>query len=173
MKNTFKTTLIAFLLLIAFSTVTQAQDKLKIGHINSNDLLLLMPERASAEKQLQDFAKTLETQMMSMGAEYEQKLTEYQTNAKIMADPVREAKEEELASLEKRIRDFQVKAQESISKKEAELMEPMIDKANEAIQAVAKENGYSYILDTSSGMILHFPETADILPLVKTKLGLQ
>lgn len=173
MKNLIKTGLLVAALLVSQMAIVNAQEKLKIGHINSNDLLLLMPERMTAETQLQEFAKTLENQMMSMGAEYEKKLTEYQTNAKIMADPVREAKEEELASLEKRIRDFQVKAQESLNKKETELMEPMIEKANTAIQDVAKENGYSYILDTSSGMILYFPDSQDVLPLVKTKLGLQ
>jgi outer membrane protein len=51
-------------------------------------------------------------------------------------------------------------------------MEPMIEKANQAIEDVAKENGYTYILDTSAGTVLYFPESDDILPLVKTKLGL-
>ena len=49
----------------------------------------------------------------------------------------------------------------------------MLEKANTAIEAVAKENEYSYILDTSAGVVLYFPETDDILPLVKTKLGIQ
>jgi outer membrane protein len=108
-----------------------------------------------------------------MTSEYEKKLTEYQTNAQVMAAPVRESKEEELGSLEQRIRDFQVKAQQSIQTKEQELMQPMLEKANTAIEAVAKENEYSYILDTSAGVVLYFPETDDILPLVKTKLGIQ
>lgn len=156
---------------LAPATLT-AQSKAKIGHINSNDLLLLLPERKDAEAQLQEFAKSLEQQLTSMTTEYEKKLTEYQTNAKVMADPVRESREEELADLERRIRDFQVKAQNSIAQKEEELMEPMINKANQAIEDVAKENGYTYVLDTSSGMVLYFPESDDLLPLVKAKLGL-
>jgi outer membrane protein len=168
-KNIFTLILIALTL---FPAASFAQTKLKIGHVNSNDLLIMMPERKTAETSLQTFAKSLEEQLGSMSNEYEKKLTEYQTNAKVMADPVREAKEEELADLERRIRDFQVKAQQSIAKKEEELMEPMIEKANQAINDVAKENGVTYVFDTASGSLLVFPDGDDILPLVKTKLGL-
>jgi len=162
-----------FALMLIIPTGLIAQTKSKIGHVNSNDLLLLMPERKTAETDLQTFAKSLEDQLSSMTSEYEKKLTEYQTNAQVMAAPVRESKEEELGSLEQRIRDFQVKAQQSIQTKEQELMQPMLEKANTAIEAVAKENEYSYILDTSAGVVLYFPEADDILPLVKTKLGIQ
>lgn len=168
-KNIFTLILIALTL---FPAASIAQTKLKVGHVNSNDLLIMMPERKTAETSLQTFAKSLEEQLGSMSNEYEKKLTEYQTNAKVMADPVREAKEEELADLERRIRDFQVKAQQSIAKKEEELMEPMIEKANQAINDVAKENGFTYVFDTASGSLLVFPDGDDILPLVKTKLGL-
>lgn len=168
-KNIFTLILIALTL---FPAASFAQTKLKIGHVNSNDLLIMMPERKTAETSLQTFAKSLEEQLGSMSNEYEKKLTEYQTNAKVMADPVREAKEEELADLERRIRDFQVKAQQSIAKKEEELMEPMIEKANQAINDVAKENGFTYVFDTASGSLRVFPDGDDILPLVKTKLGL-
>lgn len=170
MKRNILFVALAFVFSLPISSI--AQTKNKFGHINSNDLLIMMPERKTAEAELQKFAQTLEEQLGSMSTEYEKKLTEYQTNAKVMADPVREAKEEELADLERRIRDFQVKAQQSIGKKEEELMEPMIEKANTAINDVAKENGYTYVFDTASGSLLVFPDTDDILPLVKTKLGL-
>ena len=48
----------------------------------------------------------------------------------------------------------------------------MIEKANQAINNVAKENGFTYVFDTASGSLLVFPDGDDILPLVKTKLGL-
>ncbi len=170
MKKQIITLVLAALTIIPMASL--AQTKGKIGHINSSDLLLLLPERKNAETSLQAFAKTLEDQLTSMTNEYEKKLTEYQTNLKVMADPVREAKEEELADLERRIRDFQMKAQQSVGKKEEELMEPMIEKANTAINEVAKENGYTYVFDTSAGLLLVYPDGDDILPLVKTKLGI-
>ncbi len=60
-----------------------------------------------------------------------------------------------------------------IKKKEQELLTPLINKAREAINEVAKENGYKYIFDSSLGVILFTDDTDDILPLVKKKLNIK
>lgn len=164
-------TLLTALLLVFGLNFLQAQNT-KIGHINTNDLIMVMPEREEAEKALETFAKSLENQLTSMSLEYEKKLTDYQNNISVMSDPVKESKAEELQDLERRIREFQRKAQESLQKKENDLMEPIIEKANVAIKAVADANKYAYILDTSVGVVLHFPAGDDILPLVKKQMGL-
>lgn len=166
--------LYTFLLIGAMSmgTETMAQKAAKFGWINSNDLLLLMPERDSAEAKLKDFAQQLELQLTSMTGEYEKKYTEYQQNLAVMNDVVKASKEEEIMDLQTRIQEFQQKAQQSLQKKEGDLMEPLINKAKDAISAVAKDNGYSYVFDISVGTLLHYPEGDNILPLVKTKLGI-
>ncbi|MFQ3325669.1 MAG: outer membrane protein [Salibacteraceae bacterium] len=171
MRNIYKTVL-SGVLLVAFSFTSNAQKSLKFGHINSNDLLTIMPERDSAEAQLKIFAQELELQLTKMSAEYEKKYTDYQANVSVMNEVVRASKEEEILELQKRIQDFQQKAQQSLQKKETTLMEPLIAKAKKAITDVSKENNYSYVFDTSIGALIHYPEGDDILPLVKTKLGL-
>ncbi|MDE0770595.1 MAG: OmpH family outer membrane protein [Salibacteraceae bacterium] len=171
MRNIYKTVLTG-VLLVAFSFTSNAQKSLKFGHINSNDLLTIMPERDSAEAQLKIFAQELELQLTKMSAEYEKKYTDYQANVSVMNEVVRASKEEEILELQKRIQDFQQKAQQSLQKKETTLMEPLIAKAKKAITDVAKENNYSYVFDTSIGALIHYPEGDDVLPLVKTKLGL-
>jgi len=160
--------------LVALVGITNAQDKkpLKLGHIDASELMMVMPERAEAEKKLQELAKQLEGQLTSMSLEYEKKINDYQANLKVMSEPVKEAKEVEITDLERRIRDFQMKAQESLQKKENEFMTPIIEKAQAAIQDVAKELGYTYVFDTSAGVLVHFPETDDLLIPVKKKLGL-
>lgn len=144
----------------------------KIGHINSSDLLALMPERKTAETALQDYAKQLEGQLATMSAEYDAKVQEFQSKESVMTDVVKQDKVKEINNLEQRIKDFQQTAQESLQKKETELLTPMLDKAKKAIQDVAKEAGYKYILDTSAGLVLHFEESDNILALVKKKLGI-
>ena len=52
----------------------------KFGYIDSQELLLLMPERKTAENTIQEFAKSLESQLSSMTAEYQQRVQEYQNN---------------------------------------------------------------------------------------------
>ncbi len=58
------------------------------------------------------------------------------------------------------------------SKKKEEIYSPVLKQAEEAIKSVAKENGYSYILDTSAGAVLYSQDSDNIAPLVKKKLGL-
>jgi outer membrane protein len=147
----------------------------KIGHINSNELLLAMPERATIETEIQNHAKQLETQLLAMQRELETKYQDFQAKESLMTEIVREDKIKELTGLEKRLNEFQEKAQSDLQKKEQELTEPLITKAKDAIEKVAKENGYTYVLDSGIGFMLYIDETTadDIMPLVKKELGLE
>lgn len=147
----------------------------KIGHINSNQLLMAMPERATIETEIQNHAKTLETQLLTMQKELETKYQDFQSKEALMTEAIREDKIKELTSLEQRLNDFQERAQSDLQKKEQALTEPLITKAKNAINKVAKENGYTYIIDSGIGFTLYIDETNgnDIMPLVKKELGLQ
>lgn len=158
------------LILSTFSAFAQ-----KIGHINSNDLLMAMPERATIETEIQNHAKQLETQLTTMQRELETKYQDFQAKESLMTEAIREDKIKELTSLEQRLNDFQERAQADLQKKEQQLTEPLITKAKNAINKVAKENGYTYIIDSGIGFILYIDETSgeDIMPLVKKELGLE
>jgi outer membrane protein len=160
---------VALVSAVSFSAPALAQ---KTGYVNLNDLLLLMPERKKAESDIQDYAKQLDGQMKTMSTEYENKVADYQSKEALMTEPVKLDKQKELADLEDRIKAFQQTAQESLQKKQNELLEPMIKKAKKSIEDVAKENGYKQVLDTSSGFVLYSDPADDIMPLVKKKLGL-
>ena len=167
MKNLLKIVIIT--VIAAFTTNVNAQ---KFGHIDSNELLQLMPERAAAETAIQDYAKQLEGQLQTMSAEWEAKVGEYQSKETSMTDVIKKTKVKEITDLETRIKEFQTTAQEELKQKENELLKPMIDKAKKAIEEVAKENKYSYIFDSGIGALLYKPETDDVMPLVKKKLGI-
>ncbi|NSW44638.1 MAG: OmpH family outer membrane protein [Bacteroidales bacterium] len=165
-----------FLILIITGLVATgySQQKVKFGHLNSNDLLDAMPDKAQAQKTLQDYSKQLEDQLVAMQEELEKKYNEYLEKKDTFTDLIKKNKEEELTSLQQRIQTFQANAQQDLQKKEQELLKPIIDKAKKAIEDVSKENGYTYIFDTGTGSLLYYPKDADdILPLVKKKLGIK
>jgi outer membrane protein len=108
-----------------------------------------------------------------MTAEYQGKIADFKSKEGSMADPIRDAKLKEISDLEDRIQTFQESAQSSMQKKKEELYTPVLKKAEEAINAIAKEKAYSYIFDTSAGTLLFAQESDDILTLVKAKLGLK
>jgi outer membrane protein len=170
MKNFFK--LAVVLVATVFSLNASAQAP-KFGHIDSNALLLLMPERKTAETNIQSYAKQLEGQLQAMTQEWEGKVADYQKEEKSLSDLMRKTKVKEITDLENRIKDFQQTAQEDLQKKEGELLQPMIDKAKKAIEEVAKENKYTYVFDSSMGLLLYSPESDDIMPLVKKKMNIK
>ncbi|MFB0924757.1 MAG: OmpH family outer membrane protein [Vicingaceae bacterium] len=169
--RTIKITLLMFV--VALSTTAMAQKSAKIGHINSNELLTAMPERTAVQKDLEDYANELKVTLDVMRKEYETKVGAFQSKQDVMTDIIKDSKIKEITDLEKRITEFQQTAEADLQKKEQALLQPIIDKAKQAIDDVAKAEGYTYILDSSVGVVLYSVDSDNILAKVKTKLGIQ
>ena len=166
MKKVLKLTLAV--VCVMFSTSLFAQ---KIGRISSQEVVVNMAEYKEAQTQLEALAKDLQAQMETIQVEMNTKLQEYHKGAETMTDAVRQLKEKELNDLNTRLQEFNQVAQQELQKKEQELMEPIIKKANEAITEVSKAGGYTVIFET--GQMIYFDEAQvkDITPEVKAKLG--
>ncbi len=157
-----------------FASARVSAQELKFAHINSQKILSELPEAIQAQNQLQEEAKKLQDQMAIMNSEAQQKMTEYINKRDSLPDLIRATKEKELQDMQERIQSFQQLAQQSLSQKEQQLIAPVVDKVNKAIEAVGKENGFTYIFDTASQVILFHSEQAfDAEPLVKAKLAAQ
>jgi outer membrane protein len=165
--------IMAFGLMTALNASAIGEAGIKLGYVNSQELLSIMPEMTKADADLKAFAKQYQDQLETMGKEFEKKGTDYQTNEKTMSDAVKTVKQKELQDLEARIRDYQQSAQEKIGKKKEELYKPILEKADKAIKDVAKEKGYDYVFDASGGSLLYARDSDNLLPLVKTKLGIK
>lgn len=168
MKNNLKLAIVGVILTASSITNVSAQ---KIAHVNLDSLITLLPESKIAQQGVQDYAKQLEQQVTAMQTELQTKYTEFQEKSKDMPELVRVSKEKELNDLNQRIQDFQQQAQADYQKKSAELSKPVYEKAKKAIDQVAKENGYRYVLDTSTGLVLYNEAADDIIGLVIKKLG--
>ena len=160
---------ITFLTLLCFITLSSIAQN-KFGHINAQEILILMPDFKKAESDLQSFAKSLEAQLGSMNAEYQQSVEEYQANESTYTSLVKQDKEAEIIGLQERITTFQQNAQQSLQEKEQELLIPINKKLKDAINEVAAEGNYTYIFTSE---ILHYAsESNDIGSLVRKKLKL-
>jgi outer membrane protein len=112
--------------------------------------------------------------MELMQVEYNNKLEQYVNEQEQMSEIIKQTKEEELQSLQQRIQSFQGTAQQNLQKVQSKLFQPILKKANGAIEEVAKEQGFTYVFDSSAGVIIFAAEDSkDIMPLVKEKLGLE
>lgn len=160
-------------LTITVSSIT-AQTKQKFGHINSDELLRMMPGIDSIQIKLQNYKSAIESQIKTMQTEYDSKLNDYMANEAKLSDLLKKTKVEEIKDLEARMQAFATQAQESMQDEQEKLLQPVLTKAKKAIEDVAKENGYTYIFDSvAAGVLLYASPSDDILNMVKTKLGIK
>lgn len=163
-----------FLIVCLFFTasVVSAQD-LKFGHINMQELIMELPDKQVADQKLQAEAKTLQDRMKMMSEEHEKKFRDYIAERETMPELIRTTTEKEIQEIEQRLQNYQTMAQQSLSKKEQELYQPILEKVQQAVDAVGQEQGFIYIFDLSSQVVLyHSDKSVDCAPFVKTKLGL-
>ncbi|MEW5846719.1 MAG: OmpH family outer membrane protein [Bacteroidota bacterium] len=170
MRKIFALAIVAALTL-GFSGV-KAQNY-KFGHINSQELLKAMPDRDSAEAKIKKYAESLQEQVEQLQVEFNKKYQDYLQKRNTFTDAIREMKEKELTDMQQRAQEYQQVAEQDYQRFQSETLKPVIDKADAAIKKVAKANGFTYIFDTSSGVLLYFSEQSiDITPLVKKELGI-
>ena len=167
-----KTLAVMIFCLAAMSGTAMAQKNVKLGHINSNDLMQIMPGRDSAQAVLQAELSELEETLNSMQAEAEKRYNDYMANQAGWTDLIRQTKQREIQDMATRIEEFQQNAQKQLQDREQELLKPIIDRAKKAIEEVAKEGGYTYIFDAGTAALLYSQDSDDIMPQVKRKLGL-
>lgn len=164
---------IALVLLFALPLSLMAQD-LKLGHVNSQEILSLMPERTEIEKKISDLQGQWESELVKMREEYNAKIKEYQEKQATMPESIKQARQSEIAELEQRITTFQQTAYTDLQKKQQELFAPVLEKVKKTIAAVAVEGNYTYVFDIAAQTIVYqSPKSNDITGLVKKKLGLK
>jgi len=171
MKNVIKAAVVTMLAgMVMSGSNIMAQNK--FGHINVGLLLSLMPEAKDADKKISDFYQTLQVQLKTMNTELQSKYEAYQKDAKTLSDASKQTREKELTDLQERMQKLQADDQQQAQAKQQEFMQPVLDKARTAVQDVARENKFTYIFDTSKGEFIIVPDSDDILPLVKRKMGI-
>ena len=146
----------------------------KFARINLQEVVVAMPEFNEAQKNLESFGKDLQEQMEQIQVEFNNKLADFQKNQATMAASIKQMKQQELEQLQQRYAEFQQIAQQDFQKKEAELLEPIQKKAQDAVNKIAKANGYIAVYNTSVPSLAYFDEAQliDIAPLVKKELGI-
>ena len=161
------------LLAVAMLGVSTASAQ-KFARVNLQEIVVAMPEFEQAQKNLETFGKDLQEQMEQIQVEFNNKLADFQKNQETMAASIKQMRQQELEQLQQRFSEFQQIAQQDFQKKQAELIEPVQKKAQEAVNKVAKANGYIVVFDISVPSLAYIDEaqTTDIAPLVKKELGI-
>jgi outer membrane protein len=153
MKNILLTIFLAGLLSLSMTSFSQAT--LKIGHVDLTKIMESLPERDTAAAVLQRETKEVQSTYDEMTVVYNKLLDDYGKSKSTYSEIIRKTKESELLDKEKRIQEFEQNAQTNLQKRNSELVQPILDKVLKAVNKVAAENGFTYILDVSKGSVIY------------------
>ncbi|GAB3983577.1 hypothetical protein GCM10028806_56960 [Spirosoma terrae] len=156
---------------------TTAAGPLKLGYTNIDYILGQTPEAKDIQNQLTIQRTQSENELKRMQKELEDKYGAYEKGAAQMTDVIRKDRETELQTLQSRIQEFGRSAEQSLQTKYGQLVNPVVQKIQKAIDAVAKDNGYTYVFNLDAGanttpILLVAPEENNITELVLKKLGI-
>ena len=141
--------------LILISVTGFSQTALKIGHVDIAEILAALPERDSAAVVIDKETKEMQSTYDDMTAVYNRMLDDYEKELSTFSEVVKKSKESELLDKEKRLQEFEQNASSNLQKRNSELIQPILNKILKAVDKVAGENGFTYILDVSKGSVVY------------------
>ncbi len=163
------------LLFCVFAVSAQAQETQKIGYADWEYIFSQLPEFKQIDNELKTHGTQLENQLKAKYADYESKVKAYQGMPATTPDAIKADKERELAALQESIQKFQQDAQTSLQNKQTALMDPVFKKVGKAIEDVAKENGFAFIMAPQvmggGDILLYSDEKYNISDMVLKKMG--
>lgn len=155
-----------------FGVVSFTNAQTKVAHINTQELISSMPEMKAAKSEYDKLQQSLGADIQASITEYRNKVTQYTNEAPTKTDTQNEIRKKELVELETRIQEARATADKTTQQKYIDLTKPIQDKALAAIQKVAKEQGFSYVLDATPGSGLLLADGTDLIAAVKKELGI-
>ena len=161
------------LAIAAMALLTLTASAQKLGRVNFTELYQLAPEADAAREQINAMSNEAQETFNTMVEEYQTKMNQYQQKNATWTAAIKDAKEKELVDIQNRIQDFQQSISQELQQKQAELMNPIMEKAQKAVQDLAKAQGIVAVFD--SGSALYFDETAvvDLTAAARKALGIK
>ena len=164
----FKTYILLTAFFISFLAFSQ---NYKIGYVNLEKVFSEWPETKSANTELQEYETQLQTRLQAKVKDFQTKVANYNKNVDKLDALTKKDTETELQNLQTQIQQFEANAEQSIAEKNNTLLTPLQTKLKQAIDDVAKENGYTHIFTQNTSLIFTTDTSGDISNKVAAKLG--
>ena len=151
---------------------TRSYEKAALLPLSDMDAML---EKAEAQKTIEKEYGEMKGIIESMSVEFNKKYLSYNSQQDSLSKASKQLLEQELQDMQNRIMQYQTNAEAQLAKRQEELLQPIIGKAETAIKSIATKEGFLYIFDTSTGsqILFHSDKSIDVMPMVKKELGIQ
>lgn len=149
-----------------------SENAISIAYINSNEILLKLPSIQQADKQVQSFAQVLEGELTRKQQELQEKYVRYMQDT-TASEAIMQVRAQELEQLQQSIQELQYNAEQQLAEKKQELYAPILDEVDRAINAVARDRGFTHVFDAANGGLVYSEPRFNATPLVLAKLGVR
>lgn len=157
---------------MAFACLAANAQDLKFAHVNFTEIVQLMPEMDEARKTSEVAATEAQETYQAMVEEFQSKYQQYEQKQATWTPAVRESKERELTEIQNRIQEFQAAIQQELQQQQQMLMAPIYQKAQETVNAIAKEKGFVYVFDVQTLLYVDSTKSTDITADARKALGI-
>ncbi|MCO6496670.1 MAG: OmpH family outer membrane protein [Chitinophagaceae bacterium] len=154
-----------------FGWNTANAQQLKIGYIDADEIIMLMPEAAQLQAHMQEYQTSLYQNAQDKQTSFNEAVDKFIKDSVDMSPSLKEVKRGELAKMSQELAQQEQIIAQQLDAKRAELALPIQQKLKAAIDEIAKANGYTYVF-TKEALIV-WPDKDDLGPLVMKKLNLK
>ena len=146
----------------------------KFGHLNSADIIQVMPEYTAAQTELQNLEKQYTNELQLLESELAKKSEAYEKEKATLPANIAQRRQQEPQELYGKMPQYYQTSQQELAQASQEKMAALTEKITKAIKEVGVAGGFLYIFDTASG-IPYISETlsTDVTAQVKAKLGIK
>lgn len=169
MKKFVQTLALCACFLCLFAAQSNAQQK--IGYVDSEAVIQLMPEYQRAKSEVEAYGRQLEKSLKAKENTLAAYYQEVMATAETLSETQRQEAEAKLMKMQEDLQKAAAAADENLMKKEAELTKPMYEKFETAIKTMAKNEGFAYIVDKK--LLLYSEGGIDVTSKLKAQLGIQ
>ncbi len=141
----------------------------KVASMDYEAVLSAMPETKKMTTDLDAFSKTKGDELNKQAEAFQKEVQQYQVEGAKLTEAQRNAKEAELQKKQQNLQQLQQTAQNDLATRRDTAVKPIIEKLNNAVEKVAKANGFDFIIDSTA---LIYKAGPDATALVKKELGL-
>ncbi len=147
---------------------------LKIGYVDSNEIMNNVDEVRQVQAELEKEQRRLEAEFNELAFSLDSLKQDYERQRLLMSDSRRSEKENEIINMEKSVQKFQLEKfgpEGEIYRTQNQLLKPVLAKIDAAIQKVGSEQGYDFILDAMSGALLYALDSHNLTESVMDELS--
>lgn len=160
--------------IVMFVLPLGAMAQSKLAHMNSQEIIVEMQEYKDAVTSLQNREKGYQDELTRISEEFQKKYQEYVAQADSLPRNIAERREKELSDMQQRAQEFQQEAQQAMQQAQQDAMNPILQKVSDAVQAIGKAEGYTYVIDLANSSVTYVGTDAiDITAKIKAQLGIK